>query len=101
MSAYKVIATSGLPITTPLMLHPGDVLQMEIEARGLKKADFASQLHIKPSQLSELLHAKRHVSAQMALRLEALLGIDADFWMRVQTAYDIAIERQKLKNLTA
>ncbi len=69
---------------------------MELEARQIKKADFAVQLGIKPSQLSELLHKKRHVSAQMALRLEALLGIDAEFWMRVQTAYDIAIERRKL-----
>ncbi|MEO6757910.1 MAG: HigA family addiction module antitoxin, partial [Saprospiraceae bacterium] len=61
----------------------------------------ASQLNIKPSQLSELLHGKRHVSAQMALRLEALLHIDAEFWMRVQSAYDLAVERQKLKNLTS
>jgi len=33
----------------------------------------------------------------MALRLEALLNIPADFWMRVQSAYDLAVERQKMK----
>jgi len=79
-----------------LTLHPGEVLQMEIEALKLKKTEFAAQLNIQASQLSELLHEKRHISAQMAIRLETLLGIDAEFWMRLQSAYDIAIERDRL-----
>lgn len=69
---------------------------MEIEARQLKKSDFAAQLNIQPSQLSELIHEKRHVGAQMAIKLEVLLGIDAEFWMRLQAAYDISIERKRL-----
>jgi plasmid maintenance system antidote protein VapI len=80
MPAYKVIGKSGIPLKTPETLHPGEVLLMEIEAR----------------QLSELLHEKRHVSAQIAIKLETLLGIDAEFWMRLQTAYDIAIERKRM-----
>jgi addiction module HigA family antidote len=101
MTSFKVIGKQGVPIQTNITLHPGEVLAMELEARGIKKADFAAQLGIKPSQLSELLHEKRHVSAQMALRLEALLGIDAEFWMRVQTAYDIFVERRKMKAAAA
>jgi len=62
----------------------------------LKKSEFAAQLSIQPSQLSELLHGKRHVSAQMAIKLEHLLGIDAEFWMRLQGAFDIAAERGRL-----
>lgn len=96
MTSFKVLDKQGVPIQTNVVLHPGEVLAMELEARQIKKADFAAQLGIKPSQLSELLHGKRHVSAQMALRLEAALGIDAEFWMRVQTAFDIAFERGKL-----
>ncbi|MFN0213986.1 MAG: HigA family addiction module antitoxin [Saprospiraceae bacterium] len=96
MSAYKVIGKSGNPISTPETLHPGEVLLMEIEARQLKKSDFAAQLNIRSSQLSELLHEKRHISAAMAIKLETLLGIDAEFWMRLQTAYDIAVERKRL-----
>jgi addiction module HigA family antidote len=96
MSAYKVIGKSGNPIQTPETLHPGEVLLMEIEARQLKKSEFASQLNIQSSQLSELLHGKRHIGAQMAIKLEVLLGIDAEFWMRLQATYDIAIERKRL-----
>ncbi|MCY7327973.1 MAG: HigA family addiction module antidote protein [Saprospiraceae bacterium] len=97
MANFIVLDKNGHPLTTDITLHPGEVLAMEIEARGIKKSDFAAQLKIKPSQLSELLHQKRHVGAQMALRLEALLNIPADFWMRVQSAYDLAVERQKMK----
>lgn len=101
MTSFKVVDKQGAPIQTDAILHPGEVLTLELEARQIKKADFAVQLGIKPSQLSELLHGKRHVSAQMALRLESLLGIDAEFWMRVQTAFDIALERRKLKAVPA
>lgn len=97
MASFAVLDKNGHPITTNVTLHPGEVIALELEARGIKKADFAAQLGIKPSQLSELLHEKRHVSAQMALRLEALLGIDAEFWMRVQSAYDIFVERRKMR----
>ena len=96
MTSFKVLDKQGVPIQTNVVLHPGEVLAVELEGRQIKEADFAAQLGIKPSQLSELLHGKRHVSAQMALRLEAALGIDAEFWMRVQTAFDIAFERGKL-----
>ncbi len=91
----KVIGKSGLPIEAPVTLHPGEVLALEIESRGLKKMALAAQIGIKPSQLSELLHQKRHISAQLAIRLETLLGIDADFWMRLQASYDLAVERKK------
>ena len=101
MASFIILGKNGNPITTDVTLHPGEVIAMEIEARGIKKSDFAAQLNIKPSQLSELLHEKRHVSAQMALRLEALLNISADFWLRVQSAYDLHVERQKLKKLPA
>jgi len=96
MTSFKVIDKQGTPIQTDVILHPGEMLAMELEARQIKKADFAVQLGIKPSQLSELLHGKRHVSTQMALRLENALSIDAEFWMRIQIAFDIAFERRKM-----
>ena len=69
---------------------------MEIEAREVSKKDFAAQLGLHPSQLSELIKGKRHVSATLALKLEKLWDISADFWMRMQVQYDLAIARQKL-----
>lgn len=93
---YKILNSKGEAIKSDITLHPGEVLEMELEARGLKKRFFAEQLGISPSQLSELINVKRHISANLALKLEKLLDIDAEFWMRVQASYDIAIARKAL-----
>lgn len=95
MNTFQIIGKSGAPIQTDVILHPGEVLAMEIEARNFKKTEFARLLQVQPSQLSELLHGKRHVSAALAIKLEQFLDISAEYWMRLQVAYDIAIERQK------
>jgi antitoxin HigA-1 len=97
MSTYKILSKSGERLMPDISLHPGEVLEMELSARGIKKSGFAADLGILPSQLSELLHEKRHISASIAIRLEQLLGIDAEFWMRVQAAYDLHRERKKIR----
>jgi len=92
---YKVLSSKGKELQTDVALHPGELLEDELEAREIKKTAFAALLSIKPGHLSELLRGKRHVSAATALKLEKLLNIPAEYWMRVQTAYDLFIERQK------
>ncbi len=92
---YKVISSKGKELHTDVTLHPGEILEDELEARELKKTAFAALLGIKPGHLSELLRGKRHVSAATALKLEKLLNIPAEYWMRVQVQYDLFIERQK------
>jgi antitoxin HigA-1 len=95
MSNYKVVNSRGKEIFTDVTLHPGEILQMELVARNIKKTEFAELLDMKPSHFSELLHGKRHVSAATALKLEKLLDISAEFWMRIQVYYDLFIERTK------
>src|SRR5690349_6583358 len=95
MSNYKVLNSKKREIYTDVALHPGEILQMELEARGLRKTDFAVSLGMRPGHFSELLHGKRHVSAYLALKLEKMLGISAEYWMRVQVYYDLFTERLK------
>ena len=95
MPEYKVVNKRNKEIFTDVTLHPGEVLTMELEARGIKKTAFAAEAGLKPSHFSELLHGKRHVSAGLALKLERLLGIPAEFWMRVQVYHDLFVERNK------
>lgn len=78
------------------ILHPGYLVEMEIEARGLQKQEVAAQLGIQPGHLSELLKEKRHVSPLMALKLEKVFEIDAEYWLRVQLKYDLTKAREKL-----
>lgn len=94
---YKVVSSKGKELQTDVALHPGEVLQDELEAREMKKTVFAALLGIKPGHLSELLRGKRHVSAATAIKLEKLLNIPAEYWMRLQVYYDLFVERHREK----
>jgi antitoxin HigA-1 len=96
MQYFKVLSAENQEITTNEILHPGDVLEMELSDRGIKKKFAALQLGVRPSHLSDLLNRKRHVSALLAIKLQLFLGISADFWMRVQAGYDLAIAWQQM-----
>ena len=95
--SFKTLRKNGSEIKSAVTLHPGEVLDIELNARGISKSAFASSIGLKATNLSELLHQRRHVSAGLALKLEALLGIDAEFWLRVQSRYDLEIERKKIR----
>jgi HTH-type transcriptional regulator/antitoxin HigA len=95
MSSYKVINSRGKEIFTDVNLHPGEILQMELMARNIKKTEFAESLGMKPGHFSELLHGKRHVSAATALKLQKLLDISAEYWLRVQVYHDLFVEKNK------
>ncbi len=94
---YKVTSQDGRElINSDSALHPGYVIEMEIDARELKKKDVAKSLGILPGHLSELIKEKRNVSAMLAIKLEQIFNVEADFWLRVQNGYDLIKARQKL-----
>lgn len=97
MSSYKTFNAKEKEIFTDVTLHPGEVLMDELDARGIKKSAFAEQVGMKPGHFSDLLYGRRHVSAALALKLEKLLGISAEYWMRVQVYHDLFVERHKEK----
>jgi HTH-type transcriptional regulator/antitoxin HigA len=97
MNTHKVLNSKGKEIFTDVTLHPGEVLLDELEARKIKKSEFAQLLGMKPGHFSDLLYGRRHVSAATALKLEKLLGIAAEYWMRVQVYHDLFVERNKEK----
>jgi len=70
--------------------HPGEMLREEfLEPLGLTQSEFAEKLGVSYPRLNELIHAKRGVTPDTALRLERLLGMDAEFWLNLQLAWDL------------
>ena len=69
------------------------MLADELEARSIIQKDFAKQLDMRASHFNELLKGKRNFTAQIALRVEAALGVDAGFWMRAQGEYFLDVAR--------
>ena len=70
--------------------HPGEMLLEEfIRPLGIKQTDFAQRIGVSFPRLNEVIHAKRAVSPDTALRLERVLGMLADFWLGLQLDWDL------------
>ncbi len=74
--------------------HPGELIKEELEARGIKQKYFAQKFGLSYSALNEILNAKRPVSTEFALLLEAALDINADLLVRMQTDYNLQVARK-------
>jgi len=70
--------------------HPGELLRADVlPALGLTQREFAERLGVSRLTVSEILHQKRGVSPDMAIRLGRLLGNGPEIWLRMQQAVDV------------
>jgi addiction module HigA family antidote len=77
-------------------IHPGEVLADELEATGLSAKSLAEVIHVPPNRLYQILSGKRSMTADTALRLARYFGMSPDFWMNLQSAYDLDLARQQV-----
>lgn len=84
---------NGLPA-----IHPGEFLRETLDELGLTQAAFASALDISPMRVSHLLKGDRPVTAELALRLGRALGQTPQYWMNLQTVYDLKVAQAALKD---
>lgn len=74
--------------------HPGELLKEEIECRGISQKELSRQTGIPYTALNEVLNCKRAITAEYALLIEAALGIESDFWLKMQMDYNLQIARR-------
>jgi antitoxin HigA-1 len=87
-----------MPMKNPR--HPGDLIRTEvIEALGLNTSKAAKLLKVRRATLSDLLHGKAALTAEMALRIEKAFGPDMHHLLRMQLAYDVARTRLRARSL--
>lgn len=71
-------------------IHPGEVLALEfLEPMGLTASGLAGGIGVSRQQVGRVIHGKRGVSADMALRLARFLGTTPEFWVNLQARYDL------------
>ena len=80
--------------------HPGRTIKQELDFLGLSTAQGAESLGVTRQQLHRIVAGESGVSAEMAVRLEAVIGSNADHWLRLQAAYDLAQVRLNNPDLT-
>ncbi|WP_099590506.1 HigA family addiction module antitoxin [Leptospirillum ferriphilum] len=74
--------------------HPGEVLR-EYLPSDMSVSEAAKHLKVTRQTLSALLNSRSDMSVEMALRLEAALGIEADFWLKLQLQRDLWVARKR------
>ena len=73
--------------------HPGELIRDELEASNLSQAKLANQIGVSPSLLNEVINGKRAVNTELALLLEAALGIEAELFLKLQSAYNMQVAK--------
>ena len=71
--------------------HPGELIRDELEERHLTQAKLAEQIGVSPSLLNEVVNGKRGVNTELALLLEAALGISANMFLQLQSDYNMLV----------
>jgi addiction module HigA family antidote len=77
-------------------IHPGEILGDELVETGLSAKKLADLIDVPPNRVYQLLSGKRNMTADTALRLGRYFGMSADFWMNLQTAYELDLARQQI-----
>ena len=78
-------------------VHPGELLLEEfLEPLGLSQYRLAKDISVSPRRINEIVHGKRAITADTALRLARFFGTSDRFWLNLQTHYDLEVERDRL-----
>src|SRR5258708_15110481 len=79
-------------------ITPGEMLKEEFLAEyGLSQNQLAKAIGISPNRIAEIVHNRRRISADTALRLGLYFGNSPEFWLNLQTHYDLKMARKSLK----
>jgi len=78
-------------------IHPGEILLEEfLRPMGITAQRLAADTDVPPSRISDIVHGRRPVTADTALRLGLFFSMDPRFWLNLQTEYDLRMARRKL-----
>lgn len=80
-----------------LAIHPGEVLSEELDARAMTQRSLAEAIGRPEQVISEIVRGKKGITAETALQLSLVLGISAEFWMNLQSSYELALARQAVR----
>jgi len=78
-------------------IHPGEALMQEyLDPLGVTQHRLAVAIGVPPRRINEIVHGKRRISTDTALRLARYFGTTERFWLNLQDRYDLEVERDRL-----
>jgi addiction module HigA family antidote len=78
-------------------VHPGEILLEEfLNPLGLSQYRLATDISVSPRRINEIVHGKRAITADTALRLARYFGTSERFWLNLQARHDLEVEKDRL-----
>jgi addiction module HigA family antidote len=77
-------------------IHPGKHLALELSELGMSAAELARQLAVPTNRITEIVNGRRAITGDTALRLAHFFGTTAEFWLNLQSLYEIRMAERKL-----
>ena len=75
-------------------IHPGEQLAEELRELGMSASELARNLQVPPNRITAMLNGQRSITGDTALRLAHFFGTSAQFWLNLQSIYDLRIAEQ-------
>ncbi|MGO1262202.1 HigA family addiction module antitoxin [Brevibacterium aurantiacum] len=83
-------------------IHPGEVLMEDfIEGFGITQNKLAVSIGVPPRRINEIVHGKRAITADTALRLGRYFGVEPQFWLNLQSRYDLELAEERVSDQVA
>ena len=80
-------------------IHPGEILKEEfLDPMGISQYRLAKDISVPPRRINEIVHGKRSITADTALRLGRFFTMSPQFWLNLQTRYDLEVTEDQLDN---
>ncbi len=80
-------------------IHPGEILAEEfLKPMGISQYRLAKDISVPARRINEIVHGKRAITPDTALRLSRFFGLSERFWINMQTRYDMEVAKDKLQN---
>ncbi len=76
-------------------IHPGEHLAEELKELGISAAELARRLDVPTNRVTEILNGRRAITGDTALRLAHFFGTTAEFWLNLQSLYELRIAQKK------
>ena len=76
-------------------IHPGEILNDELQELGISAAELARQIDVPANRISQIVNGKRSITGDTALRLGHWFGTSAQFWLNLQTGYELRLAQQQ------
>ena len=92
------MTTKATRLVSVMPIAPGEILQEELKAREMTQKELAIRMHRPAQVINEIIRARKAITPESAKDLERVLGVDAHFWLNLESGYRLTLARNRKKS---